>query len=95
VARQDAEGFPAGGFQMDNALSREEALRGMTTWAAYGNFEEKEKGSIGPGMLADFVILEADIMKAPAADLRAVKVLQTFIGGKEVYNRDGVKLAAR
>jgi predicted amidohydrolase YtcJ len=93
VARQDAKGYPAGGFQMDNALSREEALRGMTAWAAYGNFEEKEKGSIGPGKLADFVVLDADIMKAPAANLRTVKVIQTFIGGKEVYNRHGVKLA--
>jgi len=95
VARQDAKGYPAGGFQMDNALTREEALRGMTTWAAYSNFEEKEKGSIGPGKLADFVVLEADIMKVPVAGLRTVKVRQTFIGGKEVYNRDGARLAAR
>ncbi|MBD0260392.1 MAG: amidohydrolase family protein, partial [Cytophagales bacterium] len=95
VARQDAKGYPAGGFQMDNALSREEALRGMTAWAAFGNFEEKEKGSIESGKLADFVVLDADIMKAPAAALRSVKVLQTFIGGKEVYNRHGVKLAAK
>ena len=48
---------------MENALTREEALRGMTIWAAKANFEENEKGSLEEGKFADFVILDADIMK--------------------------------
>ena len=57
-ARQDLEQYPEGGFQIENALSREEALRGMTIWAAYSNFEEEEKGSIEVGKFADFIILD-------------------------------------
>ncbi len=93
VARQDEKGYPAGGFQPENALSREEALRGMTIWAAWSNFEEQEKGSIGRGKFADFVMLDADIMKAEAARLRNVKVEKTYIGGREMYNRAGDRVA--
>ncbi len=93
VARQDEKGYPAGGFQPENALSREEALRGMTIWAAWSNFEEQEKGSIGRGKFADFVMLDADIMKAEAARLRNVKVKKTYIGGREMYNRAGDRVA--
>ena len=75
VARQDSAGFPAGGFQTENALTREEALKGMTIWAAYSNFEEKEKGSIEPGKFADFVILDEDIMKIPIREVRITKVV--------------------
>jgi predicted amidohydrolase YtcJ len=87
IARQDAKNFPEGGFQPENAMSREQALRGMTIWAAYSNFEEKEKGSIEKGKLADFVILENDIMKADNKQLRNIKVNQTFVGGKQVYGK--------
>jgi predicted amidohydrolase YtcJ len=76
VSRQDSAGFPPGGFQPENALTREQALKGMTIWAAYSNFEEKEKGSIGPGKLADFVILDADIMKIPMKEVLKVKVVE-------------------
>lgn len=85
VARQDAKNYPADGFQMENALSREEALKAMTIWSAYANFEEKERGSIESGKMADFVILEDDIMTAPKEKLRNVKVLQTFVGGEKVF----------
>ena len=57
VERRDAKGFPQGAFKMDNALSREQALRGMTIWAARAAFEEKEKRKPGKGKAADFVIL--------------------------------------
>lgn len=87
VARKDMKGYPAGGYQVENALSREEALRGMTIWAAKGNFEEKEKGSIEPGKFADFVILDQDIMKTNAEGLFEVKVLKTYINGENVYTR--------
>ena len=63
VSRQDLKGFPEGGFQMQNALTREEALKGMTIWAAFASFEEQEKGSIEPGKFADFIILDKDIME--------------------------------
>ena len=85
VARQDAKNFPAAGFQMVNALSRPDALRGMTTWAAHAAFEDKRKGQIKPGMLADFVVLKTDLLTAPNAQLRTAKVQQTWIGGKRVF----------
>jgi predicted amidohydrolase YtcJ len=85
VARQDAKNFPEGGFQMENALTREQALRAMTIWSAYANFEEKERGSIEAGKMADFVILEEDLMKIPKEKLRNVKVLNTFVGGEKVF----------
>ncbi len=75
VSRQDSVGFPVGGFQSENALNREEALKGMTIWAAYSNFEEHEKGSIEPGKWADYVILDKDIMQIPIKEVRNVKVV--------------------
>lgn len=87
VYRQDAKGYPAGGYQMENALDRTATLRGMTIWAAYGNFEEKRRGSIEVGKDADFVILEKDLMTAPAAELRELKVKQTWVAGRKVFER--------
>jgi len=87
VERKDLKGRPEGGFQPENALTREEALRGMTIWAAKANFEEKEKGSIEPGKYADFVILDNDIMKIKGAGLPNVKVLRTYINGEKVYEK--------
>ncbi|QIX62946.1 amidohydrolase [Hymenobacter sp. BT18] len=87
VARQDAKNYPAAGFQPENALSRPNALRGMTTWAAHAAFEEKQKGSIRPGMAADFVVLDTDLLKAPKEQLRTAKVRQTWIAGEQVYKR--------
>ena len=85
VARQDNNNWPVGGWQAENKLSREEALRGMTIWAAYSNFEEHEKGSIEVGKLADFVTTEKDIMTIPESELRNLKVTSTFVSGKKVY----------
>lgn len=85
VARKDLEHFPENGFQKEDALSREEALKGMTIWAAYSNFEEDEKGSIEAGKFADFTVLEQDIMTIPEDSIPAVKVMATFINGKKVY----------
>ncbi|TGE18322.1 amidohydrolase [Hymenobacter elongatus] len=87
VARQDAKNYPDGGFQPANALSRPDALRGMTTWAAHAAFEEKQKGSIAPGMAADFVLLDKDLLKAPNPELRGAQVQQTWIAGEQVYKR--------
>ncbi|MFN4314833.1 MAG: amidohydrolase [Chitinophagaceae bacterium] len=85
VARQDSKGWPAGGYQMENALSREQAIRGMTIWAARSNFEEKEKGSLEKGKWADFVILDQDLMSVPNADILKVKVKNTYLGGERVH----------
>lgn len=85
VARQDAKNYPDNGFQMENALSRPDALRGMTTWAAHAAFEDKQKGSIRPGMAADFVVLKTDLLEAPKEQLRTTKVQQTWIAGERVF----------
>lgn len=87
VTRKDLNGNPAGGYQMDNALSRSEALKGMTKWAAYANFEEDEKGSIEVGKVADFVMLTNDIMVLNDSEILATEVLATFLGGEMVYQR--------
>ena len=94
VVRKDAKGWPANGYQMENALTREEALKGMTIWAAKANFEEMEKGSLEKGKLADFVILDADIMKTVPEKLLQVKVLKTFLAGEQVYQREEILIDA-
>ncbi len=87
VARQDLKGYPENGFQPENALSREQALRGMTIWAAFSCFEDIEKGSIEQGKFADFIVLEEDIMKIENQKIPLLKVLFTFVGGKNVFQR--------
>lgn len=85
VARMDAAGYPAGGFQAGDALTREQALRGMTIWAARSNFEEAEKGSLEPGKWADFIILDRDLLKVDTKDILAARVLATYVGGSAVF----------
>ena len=85
VIRKDAKSWPAEGYQVENALTREQALRGMTIWAARSNFEETEKGSLEPGKYADFVILDRDLMDTPETDLLQARVLKTFINGEKVF----------
>lgn len=85
TVREDAKGFPKGGFQMENALTREEAIKGMTIWAAKANFEEKEKGSLEVGKFADFVILDTDILKSSPQNILKTKVLKTYLNGEKVY----------
>lgn len=85
VFRTDSKGYPEGGFQMENALTREEALRSMTIWAAKASFEEKEKGSLEPGKWADFVVLDKDLMTAPPKQILKTEILSTWIGGEKVY----------
>ena len=84
VARKDSKGYPKGGFQMENALSREETLKGMTIWAAYSNFEEKEKGSLEVGKWADFVLFDKDIMKMIDSDILEAKASGTYVKGVKV-----------
>ena len=86
VTRKDTKDYPEGGYMPEQALSREEALRGMTIWAAYSNFEEDEKGSIEPGKFADFVILDKDLMNVPEAEIPEMKANATYLGGKRVFS---------
>lgn len=85
VARKDLENYPEGGYKIDQALTREETLKGMTIWAAYSNFEEKEKGSIEAGKFADFIILDKNIMEVPENEIPNLKVSQTYVNGEQVY----------
>jgi predicted amidohydrolase YtcJ len=85
VTRQDATNWPQGGWYPEQVMTREEALRAMTIWAAYAGFQEKELGSLSPGKYADFVVLDRDIMSVPAAEILGTKVIATYIGGKSVY----------
>lgn len=87
VFRVDAKGFPNGGYQMENALSPQDALRGMTIWAAHSNFEEHEKGSLEKGKFADFIILDKDLMTADANEVLNISVLSTYVGGVNVYRK--------
>jgi predicted amidohydrolase YtcJ len=85
VARQDAKGFPEGGFQMENALTREQTIRGMTIWAAKANRMEKQVGSIEVGKKADFILLDKDLMKVPTDSILQIKVLKTYSNGERVH----------
>ena len=83
--RKDTDNFPKDGFQMENALTREETLKGMTIWAAHSNFEENEKGSIEVGKFADFVILNQNIMEVKGSKIPKTKVKATYVNGEKVY----------
>jgi predicted amidohydrolase YtcJ len=88
VFRVDADQFPKGGFQMENALTRQQAIKGMTIWAAKSNFEEKEKGSLEKGKWADLIILDKDLMRINAREVLTTSVLATLVGGETVYSKN-------
>ncbi|MFZ9473476.1 MAG: amidohydrolase [Sediminibacterium sp.] len=85
VVRKDAKGYPAEGFQMENALTREQTIKGMTIWAAKANRMEKEVGSLEVGKKADFIMLDKDLMKVAPDSILKVKVLKTFVNGERVH----------
>ena len=87
VTRQDADGWPAGGWLPDQRMTRQEALQSLTIWPAYASFEEDVAGSISPGKYADFVVLDQDIMTVAPERILDTHVLMTVLGGQAVYQR--------
>ena len=87
VSRKTLEGTPPEGYETDQRMSREQALRSYTIDAAYGAFEENIKGSIEVGKLADFTVLSKDIMSVPEQEILTTKVDMTIINGKILFNR--------
>ena len=87
VARQDAENWPAGGWLAEQKMTRDEALKSMTIWPAFSAFQESTMGSLTAGKLADFVVLDRDIMTVADRDILGTSVIATYIGGKAVYER--------
>tara|TARA_B100001173_G_scaffold299770_1_gene298657 strand:+ start:811 stop:2448 length:1638 start_codon:yes stop_codon:yes gene_type:complete len=86
VARQDKNLYPEGGYLNKNKLSRMEALSGMTKWGAYANFEEDQKGSIEVGKVADFIILDRDIISIKESNILKTRVVATLLNGNIVYS---------
>jgi predicted amidohydrolase YtcJ len=85
--RKNAEGNPQEGFQIDNALSREETLKGMTIWAAMANFEDTIRGSIEKGKNADFIILNQDLLVIDESKILKTKVISTYVDGEKVFGQ--------
>ena len=85
ITRQNLDAQPEGGWQPDQRMTRLETLKSFTIWAAYAAFEETQKGSLEIGKLADFIVIDRDIMTCAPADIPATKVLRTVIGGETVF----------
>lgn len=85
VTRQDADGWPAGGWLPAQAMTREEALRHLTIWPAYASFTEDELGSITPGKRADLTVFDRDLMTVPEDEILDARVVMTVVGGEVVY----------
>jgi predicted amidohydrolase YtcJ len=87
VARQDDDNWPPNGWFPEQRMTRQEALQSITIWPAYAAFQEQLIGSLSPGKLADFVILDRDIMTVPESDILGTHVVATYIGGRAVFER--------
>ena len=87
VTRQDADGWPAGGWLPAQRMTREEALASLTIWPAYAAFMEGVSGSITPGKYADLTVLDRDIMTVAPETLLETQVVMTILGGQIVYQR--------
>jgi predicted amidohydrolase YtcJ len=87
ITRQDADGWPAGGWFPAQRMTRREALEAMTIWPAHAAFMDSVAGSITPGKYADFTVLDRDIMTVAPPDVLATNVAMTIMGGRIVYRR--------
>ena len=95
VSRQDEHNWPTGGWFAEQRMTRDEALKSMTLWAAIASFQEGELGSLAPGKLADFVVLDQDIMTVAPERILATHVVATYLGGRAVYERSAAPAATR
>lgn len=84
VVRKNKAGEPDGGFQMENALTRDQALRGMTIWNALATFTENDLGTLEVGKRADLTVVDRDLLTADGTGLRKAKVVATFVNGERV-----------
>lgn len=84
VYRKNLDFVPEGGFQMENSLTKEQALRSMTIWAAKSTLEDDVKGSIEAGKYADFVVTDKDFMNLPEKEVPSTKIEATYLGGEKV-----------
>ena len=87
VTRMDLDGRPEGGWHPEQKLTIQEAVRGFTIWAAEASFREGVLGSVEVGKLADFTVLDKDIIALPTRDIPAARVLYTIVGGRIIYER--------
>lgn len=76
----------------EQRITREQALRMWTTSAAYLSFDEKNKGSIEPGKLADLIVVSKDFLSCPVDEIKDIETLLTVVGGKVVYHNEAAKL---
>jgi len=88
VVRKSEVGFPANGFQIENALTRDQAIRAMTFWGAMANFEEDKKGSLEKGKQASFVILNGDLLVVSPEKMLNISVVKTIVDGQIVFERE-------
>ena len=88
VTRQDHSGVPQDGWQMQEAVSRLDALKMFTTWAAYGEFSEHRRGKIRPGFDADLTILSDDITSINHDKILKTSVVATIVNGSIVYGQN-------
>ena len=86
VARRSLDGFANDDWHLDQRVSRAEALKMFTLWPAFASFEEKDRGSIAAGRVADFTVFDADIMEIPAPQILKAKCVMTVIGGEVVFS---------
>lgn len=88
VTRQDSNGLPQGGWYAGEAMRREQALHAFTLAAAYAAHQETRLGSLEPGKWADFILVDRDYFTIPADQIDDIQVLETWVGGKRVYQRN-------
>ena len=91
VTRKGRDGQPEGGWYPEQCMTREEVIKAATIWAAEAHFEEGIKGSLEPGKLADFTVIDRDVMKCDEEELKDINALMTFIGGELVYKADSLQ----
>jgi predicted amidohydrolase YtcJ len=95
ISRQDENNWPTGGWFAEQRMTREEALKSMTLWPAIAAFQESDYGSLAPGKVADFVVLDQDIMTVAPERVLATRVIATYLGGRPVYERSGTPATTR